>query len=225
VPYVAVDGDWPGYERQLSSRLLRDLRRRRRKLETQGTVAVQVLDGRERLGELLAEGFRLESSGWKATGGSAILSRPATQRFYTDVARWASDRGWLRLAFLRVDERPIAFQLGIEEGGTYYFLKGGYDPAYQAAAPAKLLLQAMLQRAHALGLDRFDFVGGDEPWKLEWTDSCRERVLLHAFAPSAAGALERGAVTLGRPARARVRSSLRPLRPAVARLRRWRHRV
>jgi CelD/BcsL family acetyltransferase involved in cellulose biosynthesis len=221
VPYVAVDGDWRTYEQRVSSRLLRDLRRRRRRLESQGPVTVQVLDGTDRLDELLAEGFRLEASGWKAERGSAILSRPATQRFYTDVARWASARGWLRLAFLRVAERPIAFQLGIEANGTYYFLKGGYDPDHHAAAPAKLLLQAMLERAHELPLDRFDFVGGDEPWKLEWTDTCREREVLHAFAPSAAGELERLAVTVGRPARARVRSSVRGLRPAMTQVRRW----
>src|SRR5207247_10269646 len=68
---------------------------------------LEVVDGSERLDELLEEGFRVEASGWKSRAGTAIASRPDTRRFYTDVARWASDRGWLRLAFLRLGGRAL----------------------------------------------------------------------------------------------------------------------
>jgi CelD/BcsL family acetyltransferase involved in cellulose biosynthesis len=218
-PYVDVVGEWREYQAGLDGDLLRDLRRRRRRLEDQGDVTFEVADGRERLEALLAEGLTVETSGWKAARGSAISSRDETTRFYTEAARWAAERGWLRLSFLRIDGRAVAFQYGIEDGGVYYFLKGGYDPAFHRFAPGKLLVQAMLNRAFDGGLARFDFLGGDEPWKLEWTATCRERVIVHAFAPSLAGSLERVAITYGRPIRARARRRLRDLR-ARARARR-----
>ena len=219
-PYVDVLGDWSDYERRLDGALLRDLRRRRRRLDEEGVVSFEVADGREDLDDLLAEGVAVEASGWKAARGSAIASREETSRFYAETARWAAARGWLRLGFLRIDGRAAAFQYGIEENGVYYFLKGGYDPAFHRFAPGKLLVQAMLLRAFDAGLVRYDFLGGNEPWKLEWTATCRDRLLLHAFAPSLAGSLERIALSYGRPIRARARRRLRGLRPLLRAIRR-----
>ena len=218
-PYVTVEGEWEAYEQSVGRRLLRDLRRRRRRLEEQGPVSVEVADGSDGLEQLLEEGFRIEPSGWKAEQGGAIASRSETRRFYTDIARWAAARGWLRLVFLRVGGRPAAFQFGLEDGGHYYFLKGGFDPGYERFAPAKLLVHEMLSRAFTAGLERYHFLGGNETWKLEWTSTCRERLVLHAFAPSLSGAVERVLIAHARPLRSRARARLRFLRPVVRRMR------
>jgi CelD/BcsL family acetyltransferase involved in cellulose biosynthesis len=186
-PYLAVDGDWEAFEGRLAGRLLRDLRRRRRRLEDEGVLTFEVADGAAGLEDLLEEGFRVETSGWKAAQQTAIVSRPETRRFFTEIARWASGRGSLRLAFLRLDGRALAFQLGLEEGGAYYFLKGGYDSEFHRYAPGKLLVHEMLERAFSSGLERFEFLGQPEPWKLEWTNDTRVLLIVDAFAPSLQG--------------------------------------
>jgi CelD/BcsL family acetyltransferase involved in cellulose biosynthesis len=215
-PYVTVDGEWAAAQAELDGKLVRDLRRRRRRLDELGEVTLDVRDGRDHLDELLAEGLRLEGSGWKEAAGTAIASDPNLERFYREIAAWASGRGWLRLAFLRLDGRPLAFQFGVEHDRVYYFLKGGYDTAFVRFAPGKLLLHAMLERAFDTGLRSFELLGDAEPWKLEWTRSCRERVAFQAFAPSAAGSLEWLAHAYGRPL-------ARSLRGARARLTSRRH--
>ena len=48
----------------------------------------------------------------------------------------------------------------------------------------------MLRHANSKGLESFEFLGAAEPWKLEWTETVRERVLVEAFTPSPAGLLE-----------------------------------
>ena len=103
---------------------------------------------------------------------------------------WASENGWLRLSFLRVGEQAVAFQYGFEAGGTYYFLKGGYDPEYRRFAPGKLLLRALLERAFATGLRSFDFLGADDPFKLEWSATAYDLKLVQAFSRSPLGAAE-----------------------------------
>jgi CelD/BcsL family acetyltransferase involved in cellulose biosynthesis len=198
-PYLDIEGNWEDYEAQLSGKLRRDLDRRVRLLEQEGSVSVEVQDGSERLDELLAEGFGVEGSGWKGENGTAIESRPETRRFYTEVARSAASGGWLRLSFLRLDGRAIAFQYGLEGGGCYYFLKGGVDPAYLRFAPGKLLLRTMLERAFASGLVRFDFGGEDEPFKREWTDAANELIRLDALASSPPGLAEWAAFAYARP--------------------------
>jgi CelD/BcsL family acetyltransferase involved in cellulose biosynthesis len=183
----------------LPSRLMRDVERRRRRLEERGAVALEVDEGTERL----EEGLRLEGSGWKAAGQTAILSSPETAGFYRKIAEWAAERGWLRLCFLLVDGQAVAFQFALEHGGAHYFVKGGYDPGYHAFSPGKLLLHATLIRAGEQGLTRYELLGDVEPWKLEWARNLRVRVSLDAFSRSPRGLASYAA-------RAYVRPLIRP---------------
>jgi CelD/BcsL family acetyltransferase involved in cellulose biosynthesis len=210
-PYVVVDGDWDRYERSLKGKMRRDLGRRRRQLQEQGALSLDVQDGRQRLTALLEEGFGLEPSGWKEASRTAIRSRPETHRFYSDLAEWSAERGILRLSFLRLDGRPLAFQYGLEDGGTYSFIKGGYDPAYARFAPARLLIYGLLERAFSIGLRRYDFLGAPEAFKLEWTERLRNLRRLEAFAPVATASAAWAAVAYGRPVARRVRSLARRL--------------
>jgi CelD/BcsL family acetyltransferase involved in cellulose biosynthesis len=83
-------------------------------------------------------------------------------------------------------------------------VKTGFDPAYSAFAPGTLLRQEMIARAFSTGVERYEFLGRDEPWKLEWTDAACERVRLQAFAPSLPGFVDRAAYAVGRPLSALV---------------------
>ncbi len=197
-PYVQIDGDWETYQVRLDGKMLRELRRRRRKLQGSGQLELTVEDGTARLEELLDEGFGIEAAAWKGRNHTAIISDARTEGFYRDVARWASGRGSLRLAFLSLDGRPLAFDFAIEEDGRHYLLKTGYDPAYRALAPAMLLRHEMIGRAFALGLRSYEFGGASEDWKLKWTDKVRDRLLFQAFAPTPQGLVDRLAWTHGR---------------------------
>ena len=95
----------------------------------------------------------------------------------------------LRLAFLRLDGRAVAFQFALEDRRSYYFLKGGYATEYARFAPGKLLVDFTMGYARSTGLESFEFLGAAEPWKLEWTTSVRERILVESFATSPAGLL------------------------------------
>jgi CelD/BcsL family acetyltransferase involved in cellulose biosynthesis len=176
-PYVRLSDDFAAFEDALAKKFVTDVRRRRRALGREGKTALDVVDERERVDELLEEAFRLESSGWKDARGTAITSRDDTRTFYTDVARWAADTGFLRLAFLRLDGRAIAFEYALEDGHSWWFLKGGVDPALKRFAPGKLLAHALIERACARGLQTFEFLGDDEPWKRDWRPEYRELFL------------------------------------------------
>ena len=186
-PYLELPGAWDAYEASLSSNFRQGLRRKRRRLEDEGTVVIEVEDGKTRLEELLDEGFVVESSQWKADRGTAIASDPAARTFYSELARWAASEGWLRLVFMRLDERPIAFRLDLVCEGVYYHVKGGYDPALGRYSPGLLLQHETVHNAFEAGLDRYEFLGADEPYKLNWTSTCRERMAVRVFPPGLKG--------------------------------------
>ncbi len=194
-PYVPIRGSFEEYERTLSSKLRSDLARRRRRLEDLGPVRLDVMT--EPTEQALAEFIRLEGSGWKS--GNAIDQDARARSFYTDVARWAAGQRLLRIGFLHAGEQAIAADLSIETSRRHYLLKTGYDPDYRRFAPGKLLRHAMLERAFSASLDSYEFLGTDEPWKLEWTDLARDRLAVQAFAPSLAGRVQQAAYARGRP--------------------------
>jgi CelD/BcsL family acetyltransferase involved in cellulose biosynthesis len=197
-PFVTVQGTWEEYLASRSAHRRGELRRRTRRLEAAGEVTREVHLGGDHLPALLEEAFAVEAAGWKGTGGTAMLSDPLIAAFYRRVAAWGAERGWLRLAFLRLDGRPLAFDLALEAAGHHYLLKTGYDPAFTALSPGLLLRLHMLERAFRTGVGTYEFCGGTEPWKLEWASATRRVLVIEAFAPTVAGAACR---TAGRIAR------------------------
>jgi CelD/BcsL family acetyltransferase involved in cellulose biosynthesis len=205
-PFLVLDGDWEAFEKSLSSNFRQGLRRKRRRLEDEGDVTTEVHDGRTDLDALLTEGYAVESSQWKAERGTAIASDPRIEAFYTEVARWAAEQDMLRLVFLRIGGAAIAFRLDLVSDGTYFHVKGGYEPRYSRFSPGLVLQHETVRQAFEKGLDRYEFLGADEPYKLNWTKTVRERLALRCFSPTIRGRLGWAARAFAAPALRRARS-------------------
>ncbi|MGI8886677.1 MAG: GNAT family N-acetyltransferase [Gaiellaceae bacterium] len=188
-PYLQIEGEWEAYARRIRQKARAEPERRLRRLNETGNALLDIADGSDRLDELLAEGYHLEAAGWKGEKGTAIVARDDTRAFYSGFARAAATRGWLRLAFLRLDGRALAFVFALEVDGVFYTLKSGFDPGFARFGPSGLLRYQLLKRAFADGLRRYEFLGDADPWKLEWTANCHERSVVRTFAPSLRGLL------------------------------------
>jgi CelD/BcsL family acetyltransferase involved in cellulose biosynthesis len=206
-PYVDLTaGDWDAFRATLDAQVHKELRRTRRRLEERGRVGVEFFPGARRL----AEGLRLEGSGWKDHRGSAIASESHTERFYREIAAWAEAQGELVLAFLRVGGRPIAFDLCLESAGRVYVLKGGFDPAFRRYGPGMLLTHESIRRAFERGRASYELLGDADRYKLVWTRTVRERMRVQVFnVDSVAGGLSWAAWAYGRPAARRIRAAAR----------------
>jgi CelD/BcsL family acetyltransferase involved in cellulose biosynthesis len=209
VPYVAVEGTWDEYNGGLRRKFRSELRRRRRRLEEAGRLTFEVFDGTQRLDELLEEGFRVEGSGWKGEYGTSINARPELRRLYTVAASWAAGRDMLRLGFVRLDGRVLAFDYSLEHNRVHYLLKTGYDPAHRNLAPGLILRYLMLERAFSEELAIYDFCGENWAWKGEWTSLVQERAFFRIFAPTAIGSLDRAVFEYGGPASERAKGLAR----------------
>ena len=186
-PIVDISGCFEEYVNGLSRNRRKGLRRNRRLLEQQGSVSFDVHRGLHGVDAALEEVFQVESSGWKGARGTAMASRPHTKRFYTDVARWAADRDWLRLAVLRVDGQAIACDYSIEFDGAWYSLKSGYDESFRSFGPGALLLRDQLEHCFERGVSRMELLGNEDDFKLSWAGRSCDRTQVHAFNRSSAG--------------------------------------
>ena len=230
-PFLTTTGAWTAYKETVDAKVRSEMRRRRRRLEGIGALSFDVVDGSERLDAVLEDGFRVEGSGWKGEYGTAINSDRRTRRFYRNVARWAAERGWLRLAFLRLDGRSIAFDLCLEADGVHYLVKTGFDHDFGRFGPGVILRSQMLQRAFEGPVETYEFLGtvdgANNDWKLTWADRSHQRMQIDAFAPSILGSAEwlmlRYGVPSARRARALAVAALGPSGRDLAK--RWRARA
>ncbi len=213
-PYIELAGTEAEYRARLKRSFKADLRRRNRRLAESGEARLDIEDGSYALDALLAECWRLERGGWKSAGGTAVADNPATERFYREVAHRAAARDRLRLSFLRLDGRAIAFNFGLQQNGVLYLLKGGFDPAYSRFSPAQLLQERVIEHAYDTGLSRIELLGNDETYKLRWTDKVHERLSQQCFAPSYTRRAQWAIYAYGRPLALRmgVDRVARPLR-------------
>jgi CelD/BcsL family acetyltransferase involved in cellulose biosynthesis len=196
-PYIDVSGDPAAFDRRLSKNRRHGLKRLQNRLRDAGELTFDVHDGgrAEDLTPLLRDGYRLEAREWKRAAGSAILSSPATTAFYTAAAKWAAEQGILRLAFLRLDGRPIAFGYCLQQGPTLSFLKLGMDDEFQKLGPGMVLTRHLIDYAFAEPrVTELDLLGENDAYKADLASGTREQIRMQVFPSRRIGPAQRAAV-------------------------------
>jgi CelD/BcsL family acetyltransferase involved in cellulose biosynthesis len=188
----------------LGHKLVKDLRRLERRLEEVGEITyLDNADGQ--VPNALERCMKLEASGWKGREGTAMISNPASDRFYRELVDLARARGWLRICSLMVGERIAAFELDLDYAGQRFSLKAGYDEDLGRLSPGKVLQMRVLEAAVARGLAGYEFGGVAEPWKMQWTSTTRPRLNVLCFGDAGwgrwTGKVIRGVTQRRRPAR------------------------
>jgi CelD/BcsL family acetyltransferase involved in cellulose biosynthesis len=144
------------YMARLPSKLLREAKRRRTRLEALGTLSFERLAPGEDAAPWIEELVVLEAAGWKGRRGVAAASEPHVQAFVRALLAEAHSAGRLDLRRLRLDGRTISMLAHIESGDTAISFKIAYDEAYARYAPGVLLQLDWLERGA----------------RLAWADSC-----------------------------------------------------
>lgn len=183
-PYLVIDRPWDEYIRQLPSHLRRKLRKAER-LTADRLLKAEIITQDTDLEARLSAMFAVAEKGWAGRQGTAISSTQQLRGFYTDLARIAHQRGWLWLGLLKAGEQAIAYEYNLRYGQTGYNLKLGFDPAYAHYNPGTVLRSAILSDTFQNGhrLREFDFLGGAERYKLEWTRQVRPHLKIYLYHP------------------------------------------
>ncbi|MGH3620480.1 MAG: GNAT family N-acetyltransferase [Sciscionella sp.] len=138
-------------------------RRRRLAKVAGGEVVLVEQSGVDGVDAAVRDFLRLEASGWKGLGGTALGADPATAVFFRELCHRHAARGALRLLALQVDGRAIAMICLLLAGGTTFCFKVGHDDALTAGSPGSGLLTDVVTEFH-------------ESATQQVIDSCAERL-------------------------------------------------
>jgi len=175
---LPAGADMDGYLATLDKKQRHEVRRKIRRAEAVGEVrldaALHPLDDVEAF-------IDLHQKKW---GGNGLF--PATPGgaqstvFFRRLFELLGDDGPLRLTFLSVGGRRIAAGIHLETPDAFLFYNMGVDPDARDLSPGVLLIALTIERALAAGIERLDFLRGNEPYKYEWgaVDEPVQRILV-----------------------------------------------
>jgi CelD/BcsL family acetyltransferase involved in cellulose biosynthesis len=146
------------FEKASSRKALKELYRRRRRLEELGHVEYLQFTKPDEVRRAVEDFLVLEASGWKK-GRGALLSQAALATFFRSATRALAHERKCQIHSLTLDGRPLAMGVVLESGGRAFFWKIAYDEAYRSQAPGVELVHSLTKAQTA----RAD---------LDMTDSC-----------------------------------------------------
>lgn len=184
-PFIPLRGSWNEYSGTISKRFLKVLRNNCNRVEKSHTPEIECLVQAAEVEAALEDAFAISERSWQGQNGSGLASTAANRRFYTDVTRHLGACGQLRLWFLKLDGRRVAFELHVVHAGVEFGLKTGFDPAHQDIGIGTYLDQHIVQQLFAEpGLHEYDLLGDADFYKRRWTNHSRDYVRMLLFGGS-----------------------------------------
>jgi CelD/BcsL family acetyltransferase involved in cellulose biosynthesis len=121
------------------------------------------------------------------------------QAFHRDVARAMARAGYLYIAQMDCDGRPVASTYGFHVGSVLFDYQKGYDPAYSRDGVGSVLtgmvIEDAIERLHAQELD---FLRGTEEYKYFWATRDRKTRTILLWSAGVMARLHQGEFDLRR---------------------------
>ncbi|HEY5955957.1 MAG TPA: GNAT family N-acetyltransferase, partial [Polyangiaceae bacterium] len=135
-----------------------------RRAERLGRVEVEVAT-HSAVGAWLETLFELHGKRWTSRGEAGVFATPSLRQFQREATCGLADSGYAKLFGLRIDGKPAAAMLLLDDGATAYYYIGGFDPAWAEVSPGTLLIAHAIDEAQERGLCEFDSLRGNEGYK------------------------------------------------------------
>ncbi|MCB1705699.1 MAG: GNAT family N-acetyltransferase [Halioglobus sp.] len=173
------DIDAHSYQSYLASRpskLRNTLARKTKKFLADDRGSLEIVQGGDKLEGAIERYVTVYNNSWK-------VEEPYPD-FVPGLLRLAAARGWLRLGIASYDRQPVASQIWLVCERTAYIFKLAYHEDYKALSPGTVLTAHMMQWAiEEDGIDRIDYLSGDDAYKSDWMSVRREQHGLAAYNP------------------------------------------
>lgn len=151
----------------LTKRQWSNLRNARSRTQRGGEAKVELATATN-CSEFFDDLVRLHTIRWNELDQNGVLSDSRLLDFHRGVAPALLKDGLLRLYRMRLNERTIAAIYSFFHRETVFCYLQGFDPKFSHLSPGTQLMFAVIEDAVRLGMRRFDFLRGEEGYKLHW---------------------------------------------------------
>jgi CelD/BcsL family acetyltransferase involved in cellulose biosynthesis len=178
-PYLNLRQPWPSYLQSRSSKMRKNLRAARRRLEQIGRVWTRSFESPAEIDEACEIVLRLHRRSWKRWRRIEHGHSRGYQQFFRAWLTTMANRARARVLVLFCGDRPVAATVAIMNRGTYYSAQIVHDRAFAMCSPGTLLESIELEELMTKQkYETYDFLGAFLRNKLRWTSTARPTALV-----------------------------------------------
>jgi len=165
-PVLGLPSSWDTYLASLSGKHRHELTRKIRRFEREAPDGrAVVVRGPEAVAARLGDFLALHQ---RSRVGKAKFMDERMERFFRGALPALAEHDGVALWFLEAAGAPIASFVCLEWDGTVGLYNSGFAPEAASLSPGLVLLSHLIRDAIARGRARFDFLRGEERYKLEF---------------------------------------------------------
>jgi CelD/BcsL family acetyltransferase involved in cellulose biosynthesis len=161
-PFLPIPGSFDEYLEGLPAKLRHEIKRKARKLETEGGPFHVSVAQAETLDEHLDRFVELHRT---SEGPKGVFMQPGMEIFFRRLGEAFLPRGVFNLTFIEVNGEKVAGTIGFRFEGTFSLYNSAFDRSWQHLAPGMVLVAEDIRIAIEAGCSGFDLLKGDYPYK------------------------------------------------------------
>lgn len=161
-PFLPIPGSFDEYLAGLPSKLRHEIKRKARKLETEGGPYRVSVAQRDTLEEHLDRFVELHRT---SEGPKGVFMQPGMEIFFRRLGEAFLPLGVFNLTFIEVGGEKIAGTIGFRHEGTFSLYNSAFDRAWQHLSPGMVLVAEDIRIAIEGGCSGFDLLKGDYAYK------------------------------------------------------------
>lgn len=181
---ISIATNFDSYWSTRGKNLRSNLKKQRARLRQDGVATrLQISRAQHEMAAAVADFGRLETTGWKAAGGTAVALDNDQGRFYQALLEGFAAIGGASVYRYYLGEQLAAMDLCVEGGNCVVVLKTAYDEALGGQFSPALLMREEACRSmfEAGNIERIEFYGRVMEWHRRWTDEVRTMYHLNGY--------------------------------------------
>jgi CelD/BcsL family acetyltransferase involved in cellulose biosynthesis len=176
---------WDDYLATLSRNRRQQCRSLIRKTFDKGSAVLRYAEDMDSLQRGLEILVDLHQRRRASVGEHGCFSSDRFRNFLVDVAVRFLRQETLRLQWIEIDDVPVAVDFSLCGGDCTYGYQCGINPDFDRLRAGTLMMVTNLKSAIAQGYREFDFLRGDEDYKLHWGAEPRPSLQIRVVPPHA----------------------------------------
>ena len=179
-PIVQINGSWDTYYKSISKGLKQDIRTALNKMLLKGNVNFKIYRDLPN-STILNRIFEIHRARQTGKVGLSLFEKEEKRSFISDICATLGQRGWLHLSVLKLNEEIISYALGFNFKGFVYYWNVAFHPDLAKMSPGKVLIKCILEDSFQNKETEFDFMLGEELYKLQWCTAKRANFIIRVY--------------------------------------------
>ncbi|MDP2939810.1 MAG: GNAT family N-acetyltransferase [Candidatus Omnitrophota bacterium] len=189
-PYIKITKTWDDYHSALRKKLVADTRRQLSKLTKQdANFLFKKIENESEISLFLDKLIEFYKLRRKSKHTKCIFDNGLTSSFIKIVADKFFHKGWLDLSFMEFKGKKVAMHFGFIYRDRFYYFMPVHNNEFYQYSPGRLLLYDLIHKCFDNHIRQFDFMLGEEDYKLDWKTGIERLYFVTMFQKTLKGSI------------------------------------